>query len=130
MSKSAWGPIVSCIFAIVLTVTPIPDSWRFIVVFLAWLFFLYALIGWELANSERVRKFRSGEKGRHPMTFLLIAIVGAGLANFLWFLIPQSLTGPYKNKDLAVQTPTPAGPDVALRSRLPEIPGFSNRKSV
>jgi len=122
MSKSAWGPIVSCIFAIVLTVTPIPDSWRLHVVFLAWLFFLYALVGWGLANSERVRKFRSEKTGRSPMTFLVIAIVGAGLAILLWFLIPQSLRGPATPKDVAPQTPTAS--NVALRFVYPKSPAL------
>jgi hypothetical protein len=89
MSTSDWGAVVSFAFAVVLTVTPIPEKWRSVVVFAAWFLFLYACIGWGLSHSEAIRKFRSAPEGTRPMILIIIAVIGASLAVGAWLLIPS-----------------------------------------
>jgi hypothetical protein len=61
-SGQLWSVILSVAFAIVLTVTPIPETWRPVVVTAAWTFFVASLIGWLLSQKKSLSPVEKREK--------------------------------------------------------------------
>ncbi len=65
MPKSKWGPILSGVFAIALTVTPVPNQWRLPLVVVAWLAFFVLLACWWQAPTKLME-----ERGDLHLTIL------------------------------------------------------------
>jgi hypothetical protein len=110
VSKSTWGVVVSVAFTIVVSVTPISERWRSVIVFIAWLLLLFSSVGWLLAHVPYLRNIRTGPKGKNPMTLIVVGVFGAAVAIAMWLLIVGKSTAPRQG----VQTsPSPsAGPQI------------------
>lgn len=78
---------MSVAFAIAQAAIPIPERWKPTVAFLASCFLVAAIVGWIIAHSEKIQRFRHGPNGNKMLTIGIIAVIGAGVFVALyWFM--------------------------------------------
>jgi hypothetical protein len=60
MEKTSWAAVVSVAFAIVCTVTSIPDEWRPLVIRSTWTIFGLCCVGWVAAHFQELKSLARG----------------------------------------------------------------------
>jgi hypothetical protein len=88
MSRSAWGVAVTTLFAIATWVTPVPDEWRRLLIFLAWFALALSVVGWVLTHLQTTQGLNLTRENRRPMLLFLIFAACGTLGVVAWLLLP------------------------------------------
>jgi hypothetical protein len=94
---------VAILFNIVVWILPVPESWRAVLAPLAVAVFLLAVIGWLTAHSETLRRLRFGKRGTHPVTLIIVGIVGAIVFVGGWLLYAKLFVQETKPEDVTTK---------------------------
>jgi hypothetical protein len=94
MSRSAWGVAVTTLFAVATWVTPVPDEWRRLLIFLAWFALALSVVGWVLTHLQTTQGLNLTREARRPMVLFLIFAACGTLGVVAWLLLPFNVASP------------------------------------
>ncbi len=91
---------------------PVSENWRSILGFTGFALVVFGSIGWLCSHFDIIRRFRHSPKGKHPMTFLFVGVIGALISIGIWALVK---TPDKKGESMGKQTPPP--PSIATHGQ-------------
>src|SRR6266700_7249542 len=111
MCRSAWGVIVATLFTIATWATPVPEEWRWPLIFLAWFSLAISIIGWLLTHYQATGRIQLTRKVRTPMVTIIIFIACGSIGAIAWRLLPVSESKPKSGPQPASTTAAQQTPD-------------------
>lgn len=119
MTKSSWAVAVTAFFTVVTSITPIPESYRHLALFVAWYGLAISILAWivthNFENTENKSILLSG--------YILAGIVGAGFGVLVWYLTDIADDKTVQEVKNEVGTHTKEDSSTASPSKNDETPG-------